>query len=153
MSETSEMQKRVAKAIGDVFAAEHDRLINEIMKPGELKITATADEIMALCARAAIEAIEAGLRELLKGEFSSLTIGFNDGPATNYCSVAKWYEEGGELAAASDYVSEKEHAAAMANNSEWSIQWYPDTPVGFYNVKASSLAAALDAALQEKPNE
>ena len=140
----SEMTERVARAMRERYNA-------EFIGGGCIDFEKSqAREEWLACARAAIEAIDAGLRDLLKGEFSSLTIGFNDASAPNYCSVAKFHEEGGAMAEHGDWTSDQERDKAIAGNSEWSLQWYPDTPVGFYCVKASSLTAILDAALQEK---
>ena len=35
--------------------------------------------------------------------------------------------------------------------TEVSLQWYPETPIGSYHVEASTLNAAIDAAMQEVP--
>lgn len=88
--------------------------------------------------------LEKRLRGLLKGEFSSLTIGFNDDPAPNYMSVGDAVRDMAHLDDA-DWVSPEEREAAVAQNSLWSIQWYPDTPVGFHRLQASSLAALIAA--------
>jgi hypothetical protein len=37
-------------------------------------------------------------------------------------------------------------AACIAADSVWSVQWYPDTPVGSYTVCAATLADALTLA-------
>ena len=39
-----------------------------------------------------------------------------------------------------------ERDKAIAADSMWVIQWYPDTPIGFLAVAASTFEAALDAA-------
>lgn len=44
------------------------------------------------------------------------------------------------------FVSPEEMQAAIDNDSVWCVQWYPNTPVGFFMVLASTLEAALDAA-------
>jgi hypothetical protein len=40
-----------------------------------------------------------------------------------------------------DFVSDEEWTKAVELDSVWRLQWYPDTPVGFYVVCASTLAA------------
>jgi hypothetical protein len=39
-----------------------------------------------------------------------------------------------------------EREKAIATNELWTLHWYPDTPVGFYRVAASTLEALLAAA-------
>lgn len=77
--------------------------------------------------------------KLVRGEYSSLTISWND-HACNYASVERFFTEWGE---GNDYnwVSEEEKQKAIANNSLWHAQWYPDTPVGSYSVYASTFEA------------
>jgi hypothetical protein len=87
---------------------------------------------------------EADLKKLLEGEFSSLSITFND-HAGNYCSAAQAIDLG--LYDHVDWVSDAEKQKARDNNSVWVIQWYPSTPVGFNAVAASSLDVCLDHAI------
>lgn len=94
------------------------------------------------------ELVERELRALLKGEHSSLTIGFNDDHACNYATAQEWHDEWGQYGGGADddridWVSEEERQKAIANNSVWTCQWYPHTPVGFHCVGASSLDALL----------
>lgn len=92
------------------------------------------------------------LKNLLNGPFSSLTIGYNDDHACNYVDAAGWADEfGGYLADEDDridWVSEDERLKAIRENSVWTIQWYPNTPVGFNCVGASTFEAAARAALE-----
>ena len=102
--------------------------------------------------------MEATLRALLHGEFSSLAISFNDEHAPNYATAQKWHDEWGEYGGGApnqriDWVSEDERQKALATNSVWTCQWYPNTPVGFNCMGAASLAALMDglrAYLQEQ---
>lgn len=88
-----------------------------------------------------IERLEIDLRALIQGEFSSLIISFNDEHAPNYDTAEEW----GEYHDLRDWVSEEEREKAIATNSVWTCQWYPDTPVGFYLLRASSLPALIAA--------
>lgn len=92
--------------------------------------------------------IEQSLLTLLKGEFSSLHVSFNS-HASSYLSPEDAADEDlfypGE-----SWVSPDEKAKAIASNSFWSVQWYPDTPIGSYQVVASSLQAAIEGALAQK---
>jgi hypothetical protein len=38
-----------------------------------------------------------------------------------------------------------EKEKAIATNKVWEIHWYPETPVGFCSVLASTLSAAIEA--------
>lgn len=102
--------------------------------------------------RAGVEALEAMLRSLLQGEHTSLTLGFNDGNACNYLPVGKYLETYGESAEGhTDWVSDEERAKAIATNSWWCAQWYPNTPVGFQSVSAASLPVLVAALAEEAP--
>ena len=50
---------------------------------------------------------------------------------------------------AKDFVSPEEYIKAIDEDSVWVLQWYPETPVGFHIVAASSLEAIKDAIEQE----
>ena len=88
--------------------------------------------------------LEAKLRGLLNGEFSSLTISFNEMNAPNYTTVEQWLEkEPADGPFSGDWISTEEREKAIATNSWWNVQWYPDTPIGSYEASASSLTALL----------
>lgn len=92
------------------------------------------------------------LISLLHGEFSSLVIGFNDDHAFNYATAQQWHDEWGGYGGGADtdritWASEEERLKAIAENSVWTIQWYPDTPIGFHCVAASTFEAAARYAL------
>lgn len=59
-----------------------------------------------------------------------------------YETVEEFYEAG-------DFVSMDEWRKAAVEDSVWVLHWYPETPVGFHRVAASSLDAIKDA-LKEK---
>lgn len=50
-----------------------------------------------------------------------------------------------------DFISPEELQKAMAEDSVWVLQWYPDTPIGSYCLLASSLEA-LKAKVKEMNN-
>lgn len=95
------------------------------------------------------ERIEAELRDLVNGEFSSLHLSWNDESGANYRTVREDEELGGTHG---DWVSEDERQKAMRENSKWILQWYPHTPVGFHAISASSLPAIF-AALRARSNK
>jgi len=94
---------------------------------------------------------------LLRGKYSSLTIAFNDIHAPNYETAEEWsqtcsdYE--GSRRALVDWPSEDERLKAIRENSVWTITWYPDTPLGFHCVGASTFEAAARYALEMEEGE
>lgn len=91
--------------------------------------------------------LETLLRGLLKGEFSSLSLTFNEASAPNYKSVAEAEDDYGETG---DWISDAERKKGRAENSCWMLQWYPHTPVGFCVVSASTLEALIDHVAKEE---
>jgi hypothetical protein len=49
-----------------------------------------------------------------------------------------------------DFISPEEWHEAVAKDSVWVLHWYPETPIGFIRIAASTLEA-LEAKLREKP--
>lgn len=47
-----------------------------------------------------------------------------------------------------NFPDEAEIAKSIATGEVWTIQWYPDTPVGFNRVSAATLSRALSHALE-----
>ena len=45
-----------------------------------------------------------------------------------------------------EWVSPEERRKAIKDDSVWTLQWYPETPVGFCALAASDLNVLLDAA-------
>lgn len=44
-----------------------------------------------------------------------------------------------------DFISPEEYEKAIKEDSVWTLEWYPDTPVGRHVMRASSLQAIEDA--------
>ena len=59
-----------------------------------------------------------------------------------YETVEHFYE-------ADCFVSLEEWRKAVAEDSVWVLHWYPDTPIGFHRIAASTLGA-IEAKLKEK---
>jgi hypothetical protein len=97
----------------------------------------------------ALTELETYLRSLLKGEFVSLHLSFNDRGAPSYMTVAQVENEAPQWAP--KWVSEDEKARGVETNSCWELQWYPDTPIGSYSMAASSLPALVAAVKAEFP--
>jgi len=88
--------------------------------------------------------IEKLLLSLLRGKHSSLTLSVNDEIACNYVSVKEGMEQGGYFES-TDWVSEEEKQKCIETNRVWTLHWYPDTPVGFYSLSASTLGVLMEA--------
>lgn len=80
--------------------------------------------------------------KLLEGEFSSMHV-MCDEHKSSY-QTAKEAIDGREYFSPEDFVSPEEMQRAIEDNSIWSLQWYPHTPVGFCVMHASSFQAILD---------
>lgn len=73
---------------------------------------------------------------------AALSIGHNE--HKSYYETIEEYLEGNDT----DCWESKEHRGrAIATNSLWSMQWYPDTPVGFLRVYAPTLGELLSFAV------
>lgn len=48
-----------------------------------------------------------------------------------------------------DFVSPEEWDKAVAEDSVWVLQWYPNTPIDFHRIAASTLEA-IEQALKDK---
>ena len=48
-----------------------------------------------------------------------------------------------------DFISQEEWHEAVAKDSVWVLHWYPETPIGFTRIAASTLEA-IEAKLKEK---
>lgn len=96
-----------------------------------------------------LDALEGEMTSLLKGKFSELHLTFND-HASNYQTVAQAVEEDNWHG---DWINDEERDRAIATNRAWSLQWYPDTPIGSYSVSASTLEALLTHCLSREPSK
>lgn len=94
------------------------------------------------------QALEDALKGLLQGEFSSAHLTYNDYRSA-YLTAQDACDQMEYGFHAEDWVSEEERAFAIANESVWTLQWYPDTPVGSYVLSAGRLGPLLAAALKQ----
>ena len=83
--------------------------------------------------------VESFLRSLVKGKYSSIILTWNDEHAPMYKEADGYYEYD-----SSCWVSQGEYLKAMMENSVWKLQFYPDTPIGFCVLYASSIQALID---------
>lgn len=51
------------------------------------------------------------------------------------------------------WVSVEQRDKAIATDSVWCLQWYPDTPIGFCRLFACDLDVLLKAALKNPPSK
>ena len=62
------------------------------------------------------------------------------------------YETVEEFYEMDDFISKAEWEKAVAEDSVWVLHWYPETPVGFHRIAASTLEA-IEAKLKEKTHD
>jgi hypothetical protein len=76
---------------------------------------------------------------------ASLTLTHNDHLGV-YETVAGAIENKSFGYEADRWVSDEQREKAIRTNECWTLQWYPDTPVGFYALSAADLDVLLAAA-------
>ena len=76
----------------------------------------------------------------------SLTIRHN--PHLDYYQTAKDYldDDAGGRPPRNACISPEEYEQCCETGEVWELQWYPNTPIGFHALIASTLDAVLDAA-------
>lgn len=62
-----------------------------------------------------------------------------------YQTVAVYLEEN-DWFKDDEWVSPEQKQKALDTNELWRLQWYPDTPIGFYTLMAADLDVLLEAA-------
>jgi hypothetical protein len=60
-----------------------------------------------------------------------------------YMSASDWCEEHEGL---QDFASEEAKARAIATDEIWILNWYPNTPIGFWSIAAPTLEELLSRA-------
>lgn len=70
-----------------------------------------------------------------------------------YQTVAQSIEEEGFGYTEECWISDEQKQKAIDTNDCWFIQWYPDTPVGFYVLSGCDLDAVLEAARKTQEEE
>lgn len=60
-----------------------------------------------------------------------------------YETLQEWLDGSGSHLKQCDWVSEEQRLKALATGEIWVLQWYPDTPVGFYIFCAADLDVLL----------
>jgi hypothetical protein len=78
------------------------------------------------------------LKELLNGKFSHALITYNT-QMDNYTSLQQAVDEEDEWLLKTEWASEAEYNKGLETNTLWTLQWYPDTPVGFCLIHAATL--------------
>lgn len=76
----------------------------------------------------------------------SLSLSRNDEHACNYVRAAEWIEQNPKDFAE---VAPGELERMRATDTIWSLQIYPDTPVGFYMFYGATAEAVVDEALAQ----
>ncbi len=86
--------------------------------------------------------------KLCKGEFSNFSISWNEENSINYQNVAQMLEDDDGYYEQS-FVSEEERQKCIDTNSIWTAHWYPETPIGFCKLHASTFEALKKALIAE----
>ena len=73
---------------------------------------------------------------------ASLTLTHNEHKAY-YRTVTQSIEDDDHGYRKDDWVSEEQKQKAIEIDECWTLQWYPDTPIGFYIMSAADLDALL----------
>jgi len=91
---------------------------------------------------------------LCKGEYSHLSIQWNDDIGANYSTAAEIIAENAhDYYDDESFISPEEKQKCIETNSIWTAHWYPDTPIGSYHLHASTFEALLKALEQEATND
>jgi hypothetical protein len=65
-----------------------------------------------------------------------------------YESAQKWWENQVERECPHDWKDDESRNRAIASDEIWTLQWYPDTPIGSYSIAAPTLEELLAYALE-----
>lgn len=63
-----------------------------------------------------------------------------------YMSAKEYLEEEYKQITIDEFVSEADMKECKESNDFWTLQWYPDTPVGFCTIYATTLEKCLSFA-------
>ena len=104
------------------------------------------------------EELTAFLLTQLKGKYTSAHITYTVGQKVSRQVGRTWVDsvdniatmiaEGDNFGDEEDWVSVEDRQKAIDNNGVWSVQIYPNTPVGFYIYHGSSLQVLIDFLMQ-----
>jgi len=63
-----------------------------------------------------------------------------------YLTAEEWLNDqgGGHV----DWLDEAERQKAIETDEVWSLQWYPDTPIGFYTLGAASFDRLMELVVE-----
>ena len=78
---------------------------------------------------------------------ASLSMTHND-HKDYYLTVADLLKENHPSIDAEYFVSDEDMQKCIDTDELWEIQWYPNTPIGFYKVCGSTLEIVLSKAMQ-----
>lgn len=99
--------------------------------------------LLTLKAKWEREAVEKNsIESRLPKHKASLHITHNEN-TTNYESVEKYIEDLESRDNHIEWATENSRSRAILTNSIWELHWYPDTPIGFYNVYGATLEEVL----------
>lgn len=77
---------------------------------------------------------------------ASLHLEHND-HKSYYMTVQQCIDDGTHGYSDNCWVSPEQRQKAIDTNDCWTLQWYPDTPIGFFLMSAADLDVLLEAAV------
>jgi hypothetical protein len=95
-----------------------------------------------------VDQLSEKLITLLKGKWTDLSFSYNEHSYAQINPPCDTIEETFEILSIEeeDFVSSEEYKKALEQNQLIRFQWYPQTPVGFHVVYATTLYALIEAA-------
>ena len=77
---------------------------------------------------------------------NSYTLSYNDGHKPNYMTAEEWLDTCKYMY---QHVSKETREKMIANDSIWTLQVYPNTPIGFNWYHGATMDEAIDAAMTD----
>jgi len=78
---------------------------------------------------------------------ASLTLSHNN-HKDYYQTIEEWEGEQQSHYGNNNWISEDERELAIKTDSLWVLHWYPNTPIGFYEVWGAGVETVLEASLK-----
>jgi hypothetical protein len=89
------------------------------------------------------------LKSLEELKCLSLSLSKNEDSSINYMTAAQWIDDSPDDF---DGVAPEDLAAMKASGVIWTLQVYPNNPIGFYRIHAPTPERAIERYLKEVPD-